>query len=493
MIIDNLWQSAGITTANDLIVEQNNLTSKYGSYILSQVKSLIENDANLSQVQKYLLRDSEAYLCMLLITCKDSGGNYQSFSDAPQIVYALKLTLKETENKFIDLLIDDVLASNSISISSGANSILSITLIKSQVVSELKNQELQVDNPDAQVLNAYYRAKSIGPYNYIVECFLNTGEVQLDEVDDELKQEMARYLYTLNLNLDSMSAAISNGQFINDSFDGYLSQAWSHALRVKSGDNDPINQVFGDGNLASWNGQVDYFEGIETQELKPANIKFSAALYYILWFDFAGVFDAVNSITLKWAQGALDVTFDGNSGGDTASKLYKYFKRNDSRLTKEERMMIYRQVFGIGNVPVIHGGMENHDFQALLDNLMDKVVDYISKVENNSGDKTNISIEGISHSMLNLGSNVGNHSGGKIGQDTHELYAQLQDCFSILKDPEIAAQLAGGRNKSMWEVLKKVLREMGRNINIPAYKTAAIEGNRLLNIIANFQLCKKAF
>lgn len=488
MITHNLWTSAGINSAADLITEQNNLTNKYGSYLLSQVKSHLEGDTSLSEVKRFIVSDQEAYLCILLMTCKDGNNGFRQFSDAPQLVFAAKLTLEEAENKYIDVLIDDILANNSINLTNTGSNILSSTLIKSQIHGQLKQMGVKLDNTAQQVMDAYYTAKSIGPYHYIVDCYLNTGDVNTDDVDQSMKDEMARYLYTLNLNLDLVVQSIDQGKFKDDNFDGYLSQAWTHALRVRSGDNDPINQVFGDGAVSTWDFSVDYFDDAEDLEVNPENIKLTGALYYIHWLDELGVFDAVNYITLMWARGSLDVTLNGNSSGSgAASKLYKYFKRNDSRLSKEERMMIYRQVFGLGNVPVLDGGIENRDFARLQDNLMNQVVEYINKIEGSGTNREAVSIEGLSQAIIDLRHNADQFNRGKVAQDAHELHAQLQDCFNILRDPEIAAQLAGGRHRNMWTVLERVLRDhLGKQPNISAYKTAAVEGNRMFNIIADF-------
>jgi hypothetical protein len=68
-----------------------------------------------------------------------------------------------------------------------------------------------------------------------------------------------------------------------------------------------------------------------------------------------------------------------------------------------------------------------------------------------------------------------------------ELYAQLQECFDILRDEEVIAHFGGTRRKSMWTVIEHLSRqEFGEAPNIGAYRRLAVEGNAVFSWIADF-------
>lgn len=487
MILDNLWNSAGISSATDLSTQRDAITNEYGSYLLSEVKTQLQNDSSLSNVKKYIISDEEAYLCILLISTKDGNGAFRPFSDAIQMSYSVKMTLNETENLYISLLIDNVLASNSIDLNANSSAIFSATLIKTQIQNELKRTGVDLANPDGQVMLAYQISKDFGPYNYIVECYLNTGEVETNNVDQSMKDEMAKYLFSLNLNLSTVAASIGPNSnnvdvFIDNNVDGYLAQAWSHALRVASGDDDPISQVYGQGLITPWDYSVDLFDDIEDIEIIPTNILAAGALYYIYWLDELGIFEAVDMIVMLWMRGSLSIP-----QGEASTMIYRYYKKRDDRMTKEERAISYRQAFGLGNASVIQGGMENTNFKPLMDNLMNQVVEYIHKIEGLDSGQGSVSIEGLSQSIRDLQYNISSNIVGMVQQGSQELHAQLQECINILRHPEIVAQLAGGRQRNMWTVLERVLKEyLKRPANISAAKTVAVEGNKMFSFIAKF-------
>lgn len=68
-----------------------------------------------------------------------------------------------------------------------------------------------------------------------------------------------------------------------------------------------------------------------------------------------------------------------------------------------------------------------------------------------------------------------------------EIYAQLQECMNILREPEILAYFGGSRRKSVWTVIEELYREEFRvSPNIGAYRSLAVDGNRVFKFIAEF-------
>lgn len=497
MIINDLFQSASISNTNELNNKQNEITTKYGSYLLSQVRNQLQQDSSLSAVKKYLLNDPEAYTCLLILTCEDPIGSstFRTFSDAPQLAYAIYAPLNEAENLFIDTLVSAVLAGNNINLANGQSPLASETLIKAQIVNELKGTGVDLDQPDAQVMDAYQRAVDTGAYNYMVECFLNTGEVNIDEVTEDTKNEMAIFLTTLNLNHDMVAASIGldpvdgRYKFIDDNMESYMSLAWVHALQVASGDNDPISQVYGQGLISNWSYNVDLFEAYEPIQIITENIQAAGALFYAYCMDVhLGIFDVAQKLTDLWSNGTLKLS---QRHREATTKLYRYDKKLKNRMTREERHVTYKQVFGLGEVSMLGHGVENKEFPNLFDGLLNQVVEFVEKTEGLEHGHQTVSTQSLSQATALLQYNATEHCTGKPLLEVMAFNAWISDCIELIRDPDIGAQITGG-SSHLWGIIDTVHRNhLGGQINVSAAKHVTVEGNKIFQFLSGFNHARR--
>ncbi|MCB9273728.1 MAG: hypothetical protein H6564_06785 [Lewinellaceae bacterium] len=342
-------------------------------------------------------------------------------------------------------------------------------------------------NPDQKIVDLFYQMTRIGDLPLLVEQYLT--EIKISNPEASLKNEMVRFLLDLKLDFSITDPT--------QTYDEFFGQAYIHALKVESGREDPIDKIYSPGSISGWNFEVDYFTTAERQGISPDNILAAGALDYIYELgDNLGIFRVTDALVLMWAQGRLElsqarynnrVVVNGIVEGDAASRLYRYYKLRDSRLTYEERAMIYKQVLNKGQANLLSRMNPNTDFTLLWVQLMSEVVDFIGKSEKHFSFDNMVSRSSLYQSTQNLQYNLTFNMVGKPLNDVHEMYAQLQECISILGHAEIVDQLSGGGIKNMWTVVDKVSRqELGFAPNISASRTAAVEGHKIFKWISGF-------
>lgn len=152
--------------------------------------------------------------------------------------------------------------------------------------------------------------------------------------------------------------------------------------------------------------------------------------------------------------------------------------------------MVYRRVLNKGNVDVLERMVVNEAFPNLWHNLMAEVADYIDKTEkvtNGTSESSPVSRSRIFQAVKDLQYNLTEYCTGMAHIQARELYAQLQECVDLLRDPEILAYFGGNRRKSLWTVIEKLSKqEFGASPNIAALRSLAVDGNTLFRFIADF-------
>jgi hypothetical protein len=324
-------------------------------------------------------------------------------------------------------------------------------------------------HPNKPIIKEIKSHKKLGNLPNLVDSYLSN--IGATNVSQSVKKEMIHYLSDLGVNITDVTAQ-----------DELFGIAYAHAKRVQSGKEDPIDNVFNPGQSATWNFKVDYFDSLADRAVVRDHILGAGALDYVRELgENLGIFRCVDTLVLMWAQGSLSLSSNASS-----SKLYRYYKLRDNRLSFDERNMIYKQILNKGNGRMLSRMSANVEFTHLWQQLMNNSVNYIQKSEGlNNNDL--VSRSRIYQATLNLQQNLSSHMVGKPLNDVHELYSQLQEAIEILTDEEVTAHFATGSDRNMWKVIENISRnEMGFVPNTTAIKTVAVEGNKMFNWIANF-------
>ena len=138
-----------------------------------------------------------------------------------------------------------------------------------------------------------------------------------------------------------------------------------------------LKNVYSDVSVDTFDYKVDYFETIEEQAIERAHIMGAAVLFYTkVLSDDMGLLRVADAIIMAWSKGKLDIPH-----GETATKLYRYYKLRKDRMTAEERNMFYKIVFNTGSAEVLENSVVNTDFSRLWNSLMQETVKYIQKYE----------------------------------------------------------------------------------------------------------------
>lgn len=453
------------------------------SLVVSSVRDLLAAES-FDDLERAILADRKSYTALLrraiaLVT----GG--QAISPAPNAVkFHLMQLLADAANRIISEAVLRYFSDQHIAADPS---------IQANVIDRLKNSGLNVQDPFGSIAVVYQAVRELGNLPFLVDSWFNRGEVLPGRDTETVKNEMVNFLRTLNLNTALIQTETNaNGIVVlkDCGFDEYFAGAYQHALRVNSGQEDPIFQVYNPNYNSTWNLNVDYFDDVEEQSIVPDHIRAAGALYYCYMMgEVMGLYHVVDYLTLMWARGSLAL-----SQGEASTKLYRYYKRRDDRMTVEERAMTWKQVLNLGDAPTLQNVVSNLEFSSLFDSMLREVVEFMTKTENFDSGSGNVSPESIYISIHGLQGNLSAYMVGKPLADVHELYAQLKDCLDILKCDEIRDQLGGGRNKNIWTVISRVLRDhLHRQINVSAAKAAAVEVHKLFDFVARFDYSRRNY
>lgn len=296
---------------------------------------------------------------------------------------------------------------------------------------------------------------------------------------DSKKEQTAKAMrgYLKEMGIEQQLSMISNGSAAETpDIDELYGTAYNHAIHSNT---ETLTSPLSNTNT-DWDFSVDHFEELEDKDIEPTNIKASGALDYIYELgDQLGIFRITDTLVLLWAQGHLELP----RKGEAVSKLYRYYKRRDTRISPAERAMNYKIVLNKGTGQHLSRMVPNEGFTELWQQLMDEVTTY-SEHAKNMATPSKHSIFRTTHALQH---NLSFNMQGKPMIEIHELYAQLQECISILSDPTIIQKYKKGSNKNMWDLIKSISEQEYRlQPNINAYRTLAVEGNKIFQWIAEF-------
>lgn len=316
-----------------------------------------------------------------------------------------------------------------------------------------------------------------------IDIYIEHSGIDAARFTNDVRAGMVEYLIKRGAEFDSIEAA-ERGDY-----DELFALAYENAVTRKAGRNDPIDAAFQPGGGmagAGWDFSVDLFDEVEQQGVVRDNILAAGAIDYIFEIgEHMGVFKLVDALVLNWASGSIDVV-----EGEVVSRMYRYWKLRDQRPSAEERGMVYRRVLNKGDTDVLERMVVNEEFPNLWHNLMAEVADYIDKTEkvtNGTTESSPVSRSRIYQATRDLQYNLTEYCTGMAHIQARELYAQMQECVDLLRDPEILAYFGGNRRKSLWTVIEQLSKqEFGASPGIAALRSIAVDGNTIFRFIADY-------
>jgi len=295
-----------------------------------------------------------------------------------------------------------------------------------------------------------------------------------------LKLKMAAYLRGIGAKLDNTP------RFQLGGYDELLFTAYDRSLSALQGGDDPIVSVQRGDQIGNWDFSVERFETTIDQGIDPNAIRAAGAIDYIYELgERMGVFRLAEALVLNWASGRIDVV-----DNRATTRLYAYWKQLDDRSDVDERGMLYRRVLGKGQSQLLSRMVANDGFPPLWSNRMGEIATYIDKserLESGRSDSSSVSPGPIYQTIREIQYNLTEYCTGMAFVQTQEIYRQLQSAFDVLRDPDIVANFGGPRRRNMWTVIAELSKEdFGRAAPIGPLLRVAVDGNRLYQIIADF-------
>lgn len=436
------------------------------------------NSAGLEDSVRLLLSSSKIYLALIqqavgelgnaeqVKTSKDIEGLYRTI---------LRLVGDKPKRFFLARMVADVLNHKRIRITSANRQwerLDDLTLARGIPI-----RDSQVEPAVDAIIKIIRQEGNLPQYvdDYIEKLKANNS-VDPQVFTPNLRQAMVDSLQRIGLRISSDS------DFNQRKYNEYFALAYHDALKQSTVKDDPIDQ-FRLGKQPDWDFTVDSFDtAIDAQGVIPKNIKAAGALDYVYTIgELMHVFDVANALVLRWASGALDIP-----AGETAGSLYRFHKLRSERSTYEERAMLCKRVLNKGDGKLLSNMVANRSFPLLWHKLMVEVTEYIRKSEGKEMGNAYVSRSQIYQAVKNLQYNLTETMTGMAHIQVAEDYAHLQEAMNILKADEIL-NMFGGRRKTLWSVIEQVAKEdLGMMVPTAPLRTAAIEGNKIFQWVADF-------
>ena len=147
--------------------------------------------------------------------------------------------------------------------------------------------------------------------------------------------------------------------------------------------------------------------------------------------------------------------------------------------------MMYRRILAKGDGKLLSGMVENEPFPGLWGTLMEKATDYLRRSEENASKDRTVSRQPSFQATKQLQYNLTEHATGMAHMQITEMYHHLLEAKTVLE--HAINYFSTGSRKSLWTVIERASREwFDEAPNISAIRSAAIDGNRIYQWIANF-------
>ncbi|MCA9707541.1 MAG: hypothetical protein KDK70_16935, partial [Myxococcales bacterium] len=442
------------------------ISTKGWSNYVDQLSTKL-NGMNLDDTQRVLLANADIY-GRLILRAVEKGG-VQASDVSGMVNYITREVRSFARQLFYADMITEVLNYRRISIEAGTT--LGQRLAELALDRGIGIRSGQVAGSIDALLDVIYKE---GEMPAMVDVYAERGIIAQNNFTGSVRQAMVDYLIGIgaNFTIDGVK---------NGTYDPYFALAYADAQTAHEA-SDPIDAVNSTGAVSTWNFNVDLFESLEEQGIAPSNIRAAGALDYVFNIgERMMVFDVANALVLRWSRGTLDIT-----EGDTASALYRFYKKRQDRNTPQERAMLYRRVFDVGDIDVGGGTPVNAAFPRYWHVLMTEAVNYIRKAETTSKEDNQVSRASIYQATKDLQYNLSDNMNGMAHLQVTEDYAHLQEAIDIIKRGDILDHF-GGRSKSLWNVIETVARDdLGRRVSTSTMRTLATEGNKIFQWIADF-------
>lgn len=347
------------------------------------------------------------------------------------------------------------------------------------IIDNLVEQDFQIGGPDSELLiiNSIDKQNDSKNYEKLVDDYFKANKEFKEggkHVVKSVKDKMVDILLGYGLEIDEFDKAEHNE---------FFSLAYTEALKVAAGGEDPIDAMRTNGNVSDWDFTFEDFDSFSSGIIIKENIRAAGALYNLfLLGDQMKMYAITDGVILKWWNGLIDVP-----KGVISNKMYRYYKLRSERNSAEDRAMQYKRIFNLGDGKEMEGTLINSDFSSLWNGLLNEVIKYISKREDKITNEEVISKQPIFRAIREVQYNLSASMTGIANITTNEMYSHFQECKFILSNPEVINQVTRGRNRNINEAIRSLSQELfDETPNVRAYFETATTIKYIFEYISNF-------
>jgi hypothetical protein len=425
------------------------------------------NGTGMDEINRLLLSTEDIYASLFKIVLTDE---HVPPEDTLGVASAVKRNLESKRSDLLAEVLDYVLTRRNIELPEARLKRLFERIERDGV-------PVRLGKTGPAILAKLNEIEKEGDIPTYIELYAERNEIPKEALTRTVRRHMGDYLLKLGVSFTS-EADIKAGNY-----DEYFALAYHHAVQKAAGADDPIDAANTKGAVTEWDFSLDSFDTFDDQVVIPSNIRAAGALYYNYFIgEVMRVYSIADSLVLRWASAALDIP-----DGQTAAALYRYYKKREDRATPDERGMLYKRVFNMGDAELLSRMVVNEEFEGLWFRLMTEVTEYIHKMEDNGSTNGHISRTPIFQATKELQYNLTEHMTGMAHLQVAEMHSHLQEAIELLQSEDVIDHF-GGRRKNMFRVIERIAAEdMDTTIPTSLIRTMAVEGAAVLqNWVASF-------
>lgn len=326
-----------------------------------------------------------------------------------------------------------------------------------------------------------------GQIQLVVNEYFDPASSEVDPLrgTPEVRRRMTNFLVDIGLVISS-TIDLSKPEGLRTAVNKYsefLASAYLNAIRSRD-DEDPLRNAYSGRSVTFTDfSKVDYFTDLEAQGVERENILAAGMLYYVMTLgDQLGIFRIADATLMAWTTGRLDIP-----QGETATRLYNYYRLRNDRTSLDERKMFYKQLFAVGDGEMVENLPTNNEFPQVWETLMVEVVKYVHKIERRENASDFVSKSGVIQAATMLQHNLTASSAGIVKSILPEMHAHLQEAVEILGSSEVVNQIGWGHQRNFWKVIERVSAESFNVIpNTSALRRVAVSGHKIFTFLADF-------
>ncbi len=249
----------------------------------------------------------------------------------------------------------------------------------------------------------------------------------------------------------------------------HIGNGLADPLQVTTGDAlliDAVEQALGHGVRVFATGHAVALDVLDQIVLPPgaevqvdqAQMRALAALYLAADLEPAGVIPAVEALAGLVASGGLQMNL-----GPASAPLHQFWRDRNARLSSDERIAFFAQLFGVSSGPAMAAANRNRAFEDRMLDLCEALykLDELGAHPAYGGIAQQARVRSAARALLY---NLVEAGGGITAFLAEEVLKTLKDALEILKSPQLRGSFGA---RDVWSLIQSIGRLSNRRFDQP--------------------------